>query len=894
MKYKVFAGIAVLLLGVTGLTFGVIQSPTAEAKLSKQSPNPIDVSAGGASGGVSHLLKKETVADVTELKTTVYYPNGSDDGKTLQIRYGIDGKKCKILDLNDHFANENAFVYVRINVPGGENYEYRTPLKRVCDDQQDNSGNTQNNKRVGENNEQFNKFFANYDLPALAEDPATGLFIANVNIGYSGAVVEGASQQNSVNFVMNLTGADGKAKVGLRGEVDDNQFGLRSAYYTNSQRRDVQAATQFGVPCDRNPNAMTVKLFDPDVSVFGTTLLWVTEDGKRLPNSRYNLSQSAYVSDANNDGVFGISDNVPSNQSASLRILDPKKNVTYRFYIHNKVTNGKASPNGNVLSVGLPFDSIYGDINCDPDTGGDPFTPNARVRELIEPEEEYTFVGRISGGEVEKKPNESNYRPVEYRFHKIQYRPGVNPYGTGTFIETRSVNDIDCSYFLPSPNPNASCVVQEPAGNDTMEELGGGQVNNLRAVAPNEKFPNDSEPGSTICYAVSVKRPSEVYSHNWTYYHDHGGYEDPDTKIYYPDYDTHTDPSGPHYYYRDEDHIHPDNGSNPYSGGVSHTAVNRQWATSISCVMVGKRPKVQIVGNDLRVRSNLYSQDEQIGGDVIANVTEHQDELKYGSWVEYGAFVFGADKDVGSGAGLRGGSIYDVNQRDNWSKLTFANDPEYGGYVKGFQNQPGVSDYVDAATSTGAVTLAGSVPANAIASNPSDIYRASTPGTTIELGEQTGITGSKLIYVNGDVTITGNITLADATYTDPADIPQVIIVANNIDIRDNVSRIDAWLITYQIEDDGDDATTNGNIDTCSNGPPIDQRNSNQCNNLLEVFGPVLSQTLELNRTGPVVFGPDAPAERFNGRLEGYFWAFERQQTKDTAQTVNIVEAPVRF
>jgi hypothetical protein len=866
----------IVLASIVSLSNLFMGGATVHAELTNRSPNPLDVSAGGVPGAVSHLLKRETVADVPELHAAVYYPTGSGDGgsgKVLKIRYGSDGKKCIINNIGGHYGEPKAVV--RIIIEGANTVTYKVRMGKVCDDV---GSSARTNVEGGDWNN--NKFYADYPLPKLKLDPASNTYKADITIKYSNEVNEGPSDSNSMNFVLIATGSS-KAKIGPVGEASSQYFGIRSAFQAGSKARDVVAGTQFGIPCNIKPNKFAVKLYDADTGVFGDTYLWVTEDGKKLPKTRYENTGAEAKANWDGDNLRWKS-YAGSGSNNALVIKDPKKSATYKFFIKNPAQSNKLSPNMNVLSVGIPYDSIYGDIDCDPDTADSDFTPYSSTPELVEPNGLYTFRGRISGGSVPKKPGESSYRNVPFAFHKIQYKPGVNPFGKGTELSTRAFDNLDCNYFNgPTSDPtNTRCVVQNPAGSGNMP-MSGGTASSVKSGNVTEPFPDDSysqEPGSTICYAVSVKRPSEVLVHEYKERHEHDtGVLDKDGVMttYKENHDRYD------YYYRDENHNHKNSGWDPYTGGINHVAEKREWATAISCLMVGKRPRVQVLSNDLRVRQS----------DTVARVTSYDNGRYYGSWIEYGTFVFGQDADVASGAGLRGGSKSDINERSEWSKLTFANHNTYGDYTTlGTQAQPDIAGHIANKTKSAPnVPNASNVQ---LASLTGSAYKSS--GTTIFSGSNTNITGTKLIYIDGTARINTNITLREGSYSNPADIPQVIIVANNIDIADSVTRIDAWLVTKS--DGGPDPSTSGAIDTCYNGPAHNQRNTNACNQQLVVNGATVSSRLELNRTGPVAFDPDSAAEVFRGRLDMYVWAYENQRKSsgNVAQTVDVVEAPARF
>jgi hypothetical protein len=306
----------------------------------------------------------------------------------------------------------------------------------------------------------------------------------------------------------------------------------------------------------------------------------------------------------------------------------------------------------------------------------------------------------------------------------------------------------------------------------------------------------------------------------------------------------------------------------PRSSGSS------QWAHSVPvCTVVGKKPKVQIWGGDIAVR-----------GKVETSTTVKNGQT-FGSWVEYGVFATGTVNRFASGAGLNGQSN---NTQAAWSRFTFANvntngSPAFGNFTSETNFRP---------------------LSNAAAFFESQPDQTAIAGNSIDLGGQTFTTGSPVqvrtagnleitggginrgrsvvIVASGTVTISGNITYTDDTLASVNDIPQVVIIADNIDIRDNVSRIDAWLVARNT------------IDTCSN--ITDELTSEKCNTALEINGPVVTNQLALKRTAGSGAGDesDDPAERFNLRPDAFLWARLQASGNSKAQTVYTVELPPRF
>ncbi|HET9411708.1 MAG TPA: hypothetical protein VFO38_02585, partial [Candidatus Saccharimonadales bacterium] len=254
-----------------------------------------------------------------------------------------------------------------------------------------------------------------------------------------------------------------------------------------------------------------------------------------------------------------------------------------------------------------------------------------------------------------------------------------------------------------------------------------------------------------------------------------------------------------------------------------------RWAHSAPvCTTVGKKPKIQVWGGDVSVRGRIETSTsvKDIGGNKT-----------FGSWVEYGAFAVGAIDRFASGSGLNG---QPNNSQEVWSKLTFANvdnstNPSFGQFTTaaGFRPQPAVAAYFGA--------IANKQPIGPGSVDVSTLTFATGGPITVRTANDLTITASNIppgrsavIIATGTVTIAGNITYSDAALNSVNAIPQVVIIAANINIQDNVGRVDSWLVT------------DGTINTCSNFSG--NLTSNKCGGLLEVNGPVITNKLLLNRT----------------------------------------------
>jgi hypothetical protein len=302
------------------------------------------------------------------------------------------------------------------------------------------------------------------------------------------------------------------------------------------------------------------------------------------------------------------------------------------------------------------------------------------------------------------------------------------------------------------------------------------------------------------------------------------------------------------------------------------------WAHSQPvCTVVGKKPKIQIWGGDVSVRGNIETSTtvKDVGGTTYT----------FGSWVEYGAFSVGTNNRFASGSGTN-------NQTDNnqatWSKLTFANKnaagaDAFGNYTTttNFPPAPGVAAYFSSAHNQQPVG-SNSVDLSSLTFNTGDPVEVRTAGDLTITGGTIQAGKSVVIIATGTVTITGNITYTNAALNSIRDIPQVIIIAKDINIQDAVTNVDSWLIASDT------------INTCSNF--TGNLTSNKCAQELDVNGPVITGRLLLNRTAGADAGNQsgAPAERFNLRPDAYLWAQLLASGNNKAQTVYSQELPPRF
>lgn len=317
----------------------------------------------------------------------------------------------------------------------------------------------------------------------------------------------------------------------------------------------------------------------------------------------------------------------------------------------------------------------------------------------------------------------------------------------------------------------------------------------------------------------------------------------------------------------------------------TRTSSPATWRHSTpNCVIIVKKPKIHVLGGDVIV-GRLGD-----GSIVTSSSTKsiNGTSRTYGSWGEYAIVASEEIFSMASGAGYSGGATSPLYC--SVSLLTFSNasgdtscTPSSG---KGSYEIGGSLPAITAAFSPTS-NIGNNQTRNVTALQSGTVYSATG---TLRLQSGAPMPAGKWVVINAPnatVNIENDIRYSDGPFSSASDIPQLIIIADTINIAGSVRQVDAWLIA---------SGSTGRLNTCSDVATATQLRSTNCNNRLTVNGPVAVRELLLYRTAGAEAGLASgdPAEVFNLRPDAYLWATSYQANSGRVQTVYTKELPPRF
>lgn len=320
------------------------------------------------------------------------------------------------------------------------------------------------------------------------------------------------------------------------------------------------------------------------------------------------------------------------------------------------------------------------------------------------------------------------------------------------------------------------------------------------------------------------------------------------------------------------------------------------------CIIVVKKPKTQFLGGGIYAGSGVVaSQSTRVvtykRRTGPQSISTSKVERKFGSWVEYELVV---NKGVNSGlatngifgatmiseananqavTGIAGRTTKDVKFQN---RLTLANNAStygnFGGtnYARAFFNR--MKAFYQSRLSR-MVTYTKGLGVSVGSEYNSNI--------DVNLGAISNTEGkTTVIYApNNTVTISGNI---QNTNVNVRSVGQTIIIGKNININQDVTRVDAWLLASD------------SIDTCKMTVSL---SSTVCNKHLSVNGPVVVASsningLKLNRTAGSEGAGDGignPGETFLLGYDAYQWIVNQANVGGVRITTSYTkELPVRY
>ena len=381
---------------------------------------------------------------------------------------------------------------------------------------------------------------------------------------------------------------------------------------------------------------------------------------------------------------------------------------------------------------------------------------------------------------------------------------------------------------------------------------------------------------------------------------------------------------------------HPNGDSGTVSGWHNFDG---RWRVSLSCRTIAKKPNFQAWNANLYTFAGINTTIASKYEGAALGTNSSPDRI-FGSWEEYLAISKGDITGFASGAALgyegstmriTGGHSPTGNFCD-LSHMSISNENcNHVGLSKINLNNAilsrMVTRYSPASTS---MPVNSGVNINVAAASPlSNTATGTRTGEYVMTSGDGVINGTivrgansplLVIRVPGTLTINSNICYGSGTcqgydnalvlgsrnsqkFSNLSELPQVIIIANNINISENVTQLDAWLVALG---------SSGVINTCYQ-LNIGASSSDTCSKTLIVNGPTIANDLVLNRTAGAYTrstwvqnnGPGAsnnltddgsmtPAEIFNLRPDAYLWGYQQSQNFSQATITYSRELSPRY
>lgn len=370
-----------------------------------------------STGAVSHILRNQASSTITQIAMSVYYPvnkpNAYYQNQRLNIFWPFNNdpsaeRQCAITPA---LINNQTYATVMLTFPVGKTgrtmtYDIPFNSQNVCSSfPVGSNGNfaTAHKNCANESGSSCsrdnNRFAGNYDAPgdltaqSMSPDPATnGLYYqVKVDISLSKLVTQQSAQHVSFkikSYPPSDPSGFGGTLIGMRALGSAPQYNYNYAtlgeMYLQQEVSGYGDRLQypFGLPCNQqSPLAdQPVYVYDADNSQFGSLYFYITDNGRFLdPNEYvYDPNSSGMVPDLGKGSGIGGFHFLVEGESKSVSWVKIKLMLpNHHYMIHLQGSHLQPNPpadpykntpgyyqNENVLSVGPPFDSIFGDIIC--------------------------------------------------------------------------------------------------------------------------------------------------------------------------------------------------------------------------------------------------------------------------------------------------------------------------------------------------------------------------------------------------------------------------------------------------------------------------------------------------------------------------------------------------
>lgn len=293
-----------------------------------------------------------------------------------------------------------------------------------------------------------------------------------------------------------------------------------------------------------------------------------------------------------------------------------------------------------------------------------------------------------------------------------------------------------------------------------------------------------------------------------------------------------------------------------YSGEDNWSPEGKSYWTNYNaaCRTIAKKPSSTFWNSGILTNGGIKTSlsPRIVGVGAAQTASLNQFNFLYGSWSEHLAAVGGTTASFGSGSALSRGSSNSVGAYNNIyprSPMTISNTNSSTLGHSGIHTSNTLRTRL-----------------NTYLSNRPNIDSISSLPSVIT-------SGTYILNIAGNLTINRNIIVSGGNYASIYQIPQVVIfVSGDVNIKGNVTEVDAWIIA------------SGKINTCSDFQSKSTQtasrvynNNTVCDQQLIINGPVMASKAELRRSygsDPVIQGARyTPGEIFNLSGENYLWAY---------------------